>query len=1029
MDNNEDTPLKENKELEEEEEILSVPPEDMTDINDPEQKKKIMCDFIIKEVIGEGTFATVRLAINKQTGQKVAIKIMEKNKIVHQEDRVRIEREIKVLKNLRHPNIVHLYSVIKTEEKIYLIMEYVKGKQLFDYIVMKKKLSESESCSFFQQIISGIEYLHKIKYVHRDIKPENLLINEETKELKIVDFGLSNIYTNPNKHLLSSACGSPSYAAPEMLNGEKYRAQPVDIWSCGIVLYAMICGYLPFEDEDNEALYDKICRGKFVIPNHVTENARDLINKILVTDPKKRLTIYQIKHHPWFSLYNDKGKLMISDGLVLSKIVEPIDEEVVSSMSKTFNLTEQKIRISIYSNKHDDITTIYYLLLQQKISNKKKSIADIKSDLFKKYCENKNNLFENYEKDLNKVLEERKNGYSYNLKNSQSKILCGNLSDIHRKLNINEQNSPDKKNNDIKSSKKHLNTSLKARYLSPDVKRNQIRPFNTNREKIKTSQKQQLQKLNTNNTPFKSKLSTSIKDKNEKHLINSQKGKKEINNKNKNISNKNANKGKGVGINGEAKNNENKNDDNEDNKCKNLIKYREKKVHYEKKKDKTNNYTKNSVSNKASSKIKINNDLKRPTVNSNKNGAINRNRIKSAIVSNYADKKNKTKLKNDLNTNDLKKSSNYEIIHNQRTKNKNQIKSKSAFVDENEEKNNKKEKLSKLNTFKSPIKTSIKNNNNKLNIKSKVIQPIEKIKKKELTERGGKKINIFNKAGGVTKTNKEIILSDSSKKSKKIVTMYKKKEPKTNSNKNRENRENRENKENKENKENRENKGIKENKEKKENKENKDKQEFITFNTNNNVSQELYNKLLGNHKIKPLKHFSSYNAKSNNKLIKNLDNSSDKNFQDKILLFKRNNAPILEMENNEYDNSLKDSNIDENSLIISNKKLNCYEPFDLNFAYIKPRKILKDKLTNILDNNKNLCTYEKKGNTRYIVKLKNEVEDSFLGIKFDKLNYLKDDNIDENTNDVRISIIKFRRLNGNYQIKMKLFEKLLFQLN
>jgi 5'-AMP-activated protein kinase catalytic alpha subunit len=1016
MDNNEDTPLKENKELEEEEEILSVPPEDMTDINDPEQKKKIMCDFIIKEVIGEGTFATVRLAINKQTGQKVAIKIMEKNKIVHQEDRVRIEREIKVLKNLRHPNIVHLYSVIKTEEKIYLIMEYVKGKELFDYIVMKKKLSESESCLFFQQIISGIEYLHKIKYVHRDIKPENLLINEETKELKIVDFGLSNIYTNPNKHLLSSACGSPSYAAPEMLNGEKYRAQPVDIWSCGIVLYAMICGYLPFEDEDNEALYDKICRGKFVIPNHVTENARDLINKILVTDPKKRLTIYQIKHHPWFSLYNDKGKLMISDGLVLSKIVEPIDEEVVSSMNKTFNLPEQKIRISILSNKHDDITTIYYLLLQQKVNNKKKSIADIKSDLFKKYCENKNNLFENYEKDLNKVLEERKNGYSYNIKNSQSKILSSNLSDIHRKLNINEQNSPDKKNNENKSSKKHLNTSLKTRYLSPDVKGNRIiRPFNTNREKLKTSQKQQLQKLNTNNTPFKSKLTTSIKEINDKHLINSQKGKKEINNKNKNISNKNANKGKGISINGEAKKNENKNDDNEDNKCKNLIKYREKKVHYEKKKDKPNNYTKSSISNKASSKIKINNDLKRSTGSSNKNGSTNRNRIKSAIVSNYSDKKNKTKQKNDLNTNDLKKSSNsnYDIIHIQRAKNKNQIKSKSTFADENEEKSNKKEKLAKLNTFKSPIKTSININNNKLNIKSKVIQPIEKIKKKELTERGVKKINIFNKGGGVPKTNKEIILSDSSKKSKKVVNtniIYKKKEPKTNSKKNRENRENRENKENKE------------------KKENKDKQEFVTFNTNNNVSQELYNKLLGNHKIKPLKHFSSYNAKSNNKLINKLDNSSDKNIQDKLLLFKRN-APILEMENNEYDNSLKDSNIDENSFIISNKKLNCYEPFDLNFAYIKPRKILKEKLTNILDNNKNLCTYEKKGNTRYKVKLKNENEDLFLGIKFDKLNYLKDDNIDENKNDVRISIIKFRRLNGNYQIKMKSFEKLLFQLN
>ena len=182
---------------------------------------------------------------------------------------------------------------------------------------MKKKLSENESCLFFQQIISGIEYLHKIKYVHRDIKPENLLINEQTKELKIVDFGLSNIFTNPNKTLLSSACGSPSYAAPEMLNGEKYRAPPVDIWSSGIVLYAMICGYLPFEDDDNDILYDKICKGKFTIPNHVSEKARDLLNKILVTDPKKRLTIYQIKNHPWFSLYNDKGKLMISDGLIL----------------------------------------------------------------------------------------------------------------------------------------------------------------------------------------------------------------------------------------------------------------------------------------------------------------------------------------------------------------------------------------------------------------------------------------------------------------------------------------------------------------------------------------------------------------------------------------------------------------------------------------------------------------------------------------------------------------------------------------
>ena len=164
MSDKEETPVKEvnenNDAEEEDEEILSIPPEGITiaDINDSEQREKIMCDFTIKQVIGEGTFATVRLAVNKQTEEQVAIKIMEKSKIVQKEDKVRIEREIKVLKNLRHPNIVHLYSVIQTDEKIYLIMEYVKGKELFDYIVMKKKLSESESCLFYQQIISGKIY-------------------------------------------------------------------------------------------------------------------------------------------------------------------------------------------------------------------------------------------------------------------------------------------------------------------------------------------------------------------------------------------------------------------------------------------------------------------------------------------------------------------------------------------------------------------------------------------------------------------------------------------------------------------------------------------------------------------------------------------------------------------------------------------------------------------------------------------------------------------------------------------------------
>ena len=419
MSENESDESNSSKKTELEEEIISIPSEDYPNVKDQELKEKISCDFIIKEKIGEGTFSTVKLAINRQTGEKVAIKIMEKSKMIYEEDKNRLEREIEVLKIIRHPNLIHLYSVLKKDDTIYLIMKYIKGIELFDYIVNKTKLTEKEACMFFQQIISGIEYLHKIKYIHRDIKPENILINEDTKELIIVDFGLCNSYSNSNKDLLTSACGSPSYAAPEMLNGEKYRGPPVDIWSCGVVLYAMLCGYLPFEDEDNnnDALYDKICEGKFEIPNYISEKARDLLNKILTTDPNKRLTIYQIKNHPWFSIYDNKGKLMTNDGLILSKIIIPIDEGIVATISKKFNLSEELIRISILSNKHDNISTLYYLFLNKKLNNKKKSEADIKSNLFQKYCQNKNNWMEFYDNDINKVIQARKDGYKNNLLN------------------------------------------------------------------------------------------------------------------------------------------------------------------------------------------------------------------------------------------------------------------------------------------------------------------------------------------------------------------------------------------------------------------------------------------------------------------------------------------------------------------------------------------------------------------------------------------------------------------------------------
>ena len=164
-------------------------------------------------------------------------------------------------------------------------MEYAQGGELFDYIVANQRVKEPEACKLFHQIIAGIEYLHKLNIVHRDLKPENLLLTND-KNIKIVDFGLSNTY-KPGE-TLKTACGSPCYAAPEMIAGKRYFGSHVDIWSCGVILYALICGYLPFEDPNTHQLYKKILSGDFKIPKQLTSEASDLLKKVLNTDPEKR---------------------------------------------------------------------------------------------------------------------------------------------------------------------------------------------------------------------------------------------------------------------------------------------------------------------------------------------------------------------------------------------------------------------------------------------------------------------------------------------------------------------------------------------------------------------------------------------------------------------------------------------------------------------------------------------------------------------------------------------------------------------
>ena len=257
-----------------------------------------LSDYEIKETIGKGTFSVVKLGINKITKEKVAIKILKKKKMQKSKDKSRLEREISILKRLNHINVIKIYKITEELENYYIVMEYCENGELFNYIVAHQRLSEEETSYFFYQLINGLDYIHHKNIVHRDLKPENLLLSKDNI-LKIVDFGLSNYYYLDGK-LLSTPCGSPCYASPEMVCGNRYNGFRIDIWSCGIIIFAMICGYLPFEDPDNEILFKKIMKCEVDYPDYLSDDVLDIMNKIIVVDPNKRYNIEQIKKHPFY---------------------------------------------------------------------------------------------------------------------------------------------------------------------------------------------------------------------------------------------------------------------------------------------------------------------------------------------------------------------------------------------------------------------------------------------------------------------------------------------------------------------------------------------------------------------------------------------------------------------------------------------------------------------------------------------------------------------------------------------------------
>ena len=258
-------------------------------------------NYEFKKDIGEGNFGKVKLGIFKPTGEEFAIKVLNKEKIRKKMKNLAL-RENEIITKLNHINIVLVYCIIDTKEDYYIIMEYCKLGELFDYIVKYKRLGEDESSNFFYQLINGVDYIHSQGIAHRDLKPENLLLTED-KILKIIDFGLSHEFEE--EEFLKTKCGSPSYAAPEIISKPNYNGFKIDIWCCGIILYAMLCGYLPFDGDDdaennNVKLFQNILECEPELPDFLSDISKDLIMSILNPDPEKRITIEEIKQHPFY---------------------------------------------------------------------------------------------------------------------------------------------------------------------------------------------------------------------------------------------------------------------------------------------------------------------------------------------------------------------------------------------------------------------------------------------------------------------------------------------------------------------------------------------------------------------------------------------------------------------------------------------------------------------------------------------------------------------------------------------------------
>lgn len=332
--------------------------------------------YTLGKTLGEGTTGKVKLGTHKITGATVAIKIIKKSQVTQTAStRRKIEREISVMKLFKHKNVLELFEVFQNSKYIFLVLEHIQGGELFDYVVKRGRLPDDEAFHFFKQIILGLEYCHTKLICHRDLKLENLLVDGD-KNIKIADFGMANMMSETS--LLETSCGSPHYASPEVAKGEKYHGTEADVWSVGVILFALVCGRLPFDDEDIGRLLYKVRQAQYQIPDFLDADLRDLISQMLQINTSKRITIKQIKAHKWWLRMEKKEIQPVGEESEKSPVepqpnidlenneeedIREVEGDVLASMAAMGWQDTEAVKSQITNTKENTIEKVLYKLL------------------------------------------------------------------------------------------------------------------------------------------------------------------------------------------------------------------------------------------------------------------------------------------------------------------------------------------------------------------------------------------------------------------------------------------------------------------------------------------------------------------------------------------------------------------------------------------------------------------------------------------------------------------------------------------